>query len=97
MKINNSFWKKVFARTIKSRFFNETFRAANNGIVEKMEYWRSDIRKALDYCLESEMAAYKFFQSEFAKLTGPEQIQISGKTLAQWNETEQNFRKIAAN
>ena len=91
-EIENLFWKDVFIRIIKKNFFNETFRAANNGIVEKFEYWRSDMRKALDYCLKSEDTAYDFFIFEFSRLTEKEQILVSGKTRDQWNETEANYR-----
>ena len=90
--MQNSFWKKVFARVIQNRFFNETFRAANNGIVEKMEYWRNDMEKALNYCRKSDEAAYEFYCYEFRHLTTSEQIAISGKTFSQWDDTEKAIK-----
>ncbi|MEP2777301.1 MAG: hypothetical protein ABJQ29_00490 [Luteolibacter sp.] len=90
--MQNSFWKKVFARVIQTRFFNETFRAANNGIVDKMESWRSDIEKALNYCRQSDDAAYEFYCYEFRHLTPAEQIAISGKTFIEWDVTEKEIK-----
>lgn len=63
--MKNLFWKDIFIRIIKKNFFNETFRAANNGIIEKFEYWRNDMKKAFDCCLKSEDASYEFFYLNF--------------------------------
>lgn len=88
----DTFWQTVFIRVIETRFFNETFQAANPGIVEKMYNWRKDMKKALVYCRDHEEAAYEFFSYEFCHLRSDEQRQLSGKTSSEWLDAERETR-----
>jgi hypothetical protein len=79
-----NFWSRVFARRVRNTYRNETFQAHQPGVAITLEKHCCDVLRVLDYCINSDDAAWYFFEYSFSRLNPNQQLALSGFTKTQW-------------
>ena len=85
-------WSRVFARIMLRRLQDTTWQAVFL-VPDEYGHNRCFNQNYVARCAQNEDDAYDLFISDFSHLRPDWQINLTGKTVSQWNEYDRELRK----